>query len=677
MKKLLFIIIFLFSQTCVWSKTVKYGSYIRYEGEHQKKTGPTGVGSLVMRTKKATGLERLLVEASTASNKLNNRANKSRRNPQPQIEPLHPMEAVVADSLLGTFDGNHVTEARLCFANGVSFVGTVDYEVDCSQKGTDRIVYKLINGALTYDNNDYQISEIVPEGECLTITRTINDRRIYVSSSPFYRVSDLRSSTRLGPFVLKNILKDYKEYLPVRFTGSRSIDSLENVVLQTKGYPMEKWGMKEVGSNTIKDTKNRTVSYKAENGIYTIRLGEDEYVKFNESSVISFYRKFDSTTLRFSDKGSEITFPDGSRYNGSFTIDNMDSYGVIAGQKSDVENVLSKVLSQQYYKVGLSYFTGEFIGSTGNLVTEFFYGHTTESLKSRDYTGTWEFREANDFEKMHRIRTNSYITINKDGTYTLKRDDKSYGNLVVFQKLTENGFWKLDHNCLVLSKDPNSISESVVYYPGQSSFVSVEQLDSINRKEQIRIENKLDSLRSLPSCSDSYDIYHIDDKKEILFFKDNKCYGFFRTKITTPVQYDKSCVIGRWGIADLDQVIDINSDGSYNLYLTKKMRLSKWTETFQTCISGKWMLNNDELVLISNPKLIIVNAFVESPSYYVSKAEVNKRNAELRDIAVSAQIEKRSTTYPAGTYSKITYTASDCFYAKDIDDRNFQFFRLQ
>lgn len=681
-----YLLILCFSVFCgffsaTFAKTVKFGSHIRYEGEYDKQAGARGYGVITMRTKKANGFEKFMAEASAASQNQTKRYGQRNvpRNQQTKIELSHPIEAVVEDRLEGTFNGNEVTEAKLHLNGGVSFEGTLEYEIDCQEKDVDKIIYQLKSGTITIGREIFQIEDITPENQTLTITRTMNRTHVAVSSSTFYRINPLTKEVKVGQFTIDELMKNCKQYEPTKIIGKASIDSLENVVKVQKKHAIEQWSLRSTSEPLIfKDSRNRVLSTKVNGEEYTINIGDEESITFSNTALLRCLRNFQDAKLSFSPEESEIHYSDGKTYKGTLTVgDRMYSNGVFFGRQYDTKDLLSKLLDEDFSMTRLQPFKGKMVNADGSIENEYFYSHTLASLQSVEFSGSWELRLSDNFEKMQNVRANNTYIINSDGTYTFMQEQRVFNRIVTFDKHRESGTWKLSGNKLVFNENPATSQYTRSIYPGTISSIKFEELEAIRQQEQRNTEQFVDSIRRLPSIMHEFDIYSTLTEGQIWMFKDEQCYGLFRKNIQNDViEIEKSAIVGRWGIADYDQVIDINSDGTYTRYSTTRQVLNKWTEVFQSSTSGTWTLNNDELILISNSRLTEVNAFAENPAYFVSQSEFNNRNKELHSYAVSSQAEQRASDYTRGTFSRITRLASDFFYAKDNNGQNYQFYRL-
>lgn len=651
----------------VHAKKTKLGNYITYEGEYEKKgIGAIGSGSLYMLSK-----------------------NNTFANSQGE------KDYCVTDAMEGVFEGSHVTSARLVFNSAWYFEGTIDFNIDSQKRQYDKIKYTLSNGNLSFFPDKEKIDLHLGINDTIVIERYMDDEVITTTSSVFYINSDekikcrdlslehvlnvgriickqpvcINASNQLSGLVKKS--NGNRILVPRSGTRNNTIQSLAVLTAPVIGQKvLEKWKLKKQGTPMFYDEANRSIVTSQHENIYKIEHGED-IITYDHFRLLSLKRRYEDATITYNDTVARILYANGDIYEGMIYSKLLTQYGYYENRSNMIRAFMS---SHSINSINIDYYDGVVTKSDGQRDI-YKHGHNINIVKSSAFTGEWEVSsgKAPNFDNMN-YEGRISISPNKEYVWTIHQRDYGFARYpAVFRDSQRYGVWDIKGNELQLKQTPAKNTYSFRVYPSADNNLPVEEINKVKPLlEQEIAQTKEKEMSEGTNIISSFDVVDISDDM-IYFYIGDMAYRFIKAKDENSI--NREYFIGRWGIADYDQVIDFNSDGTYKRYDTTKSYKIGWTENFSICIEGTWRYENGELILVSVPSKSIVQATVTGVnSLYARQATARKQ--ELQQIAVSEQAKHRSNDKPRGTFSKVTSVSDMQFRVTDSKGNNYVFVKL-
>ena len=668
---ILYTLIMTLSASHIEAKKVNLGNYIVYDGEYEKRSAtPIGAGQLSMSSKDNTFV--------------NNNGEK---------------EPCVIDVLQGIFEGNHVSSAKITFNSGVVYEGTVDYEIETQPKLYDKITYTLTGGVLQCNNaNGLRGTMEFDADEVVTIERRLDAMTVTAKTSVFNITSE-KKDLRFHGFLLSDLFgSPIIQIIPSYIEGSSNIKDL--VVTRTneqRGKTLstssgnilndirqqsaanigtrvaEKWGLMSQ-EPTIQDNNGKNIDITTDNGQNIIRRGDELLSYNNNKRVIEIIRHFDDAEYHYKDTIATINYKNGDVFKGQIYSSNLYNDGEYIEERKLLECFLK---SPSTATAGIIPFTGT-LNKANNEVENFKYGHSYNSIVESDFIGMWNV-STGKFPSFDNMTEEGHINILPDHSYEWTIKQRNYGGYdepTVFMDSQRYGEWKIIDNYLVLTDKPEKTKLDKRAFPSSIGVKKMSDITALNEKYKKEALDEMEKLKHNATVSSEFDI--LDESPSIIrMFIGKLTYSFAKISDNSTeqkVNIDK--LIGRWGVADTDEIYDFNADGTYTSYRSTQDVKANWTESYTVCMTGTWSYEDNVLILITIPSETIVQAKVINPEPWAT-ARVPARNKELLQIAMEEQAEHRATDLTIGSFSTIISWSDEYFKCKkNTNGEIYDFVRL-
>lgn len=640
-----------------YAKKEKLGKYTVFEGTYKKGVGAIGAGTLTMATK-ISALDKL--------------ASVGEKQPEP----------IVVDVLTGYFNGNHVTSATLLFNSKWKFEGTVDFQVETSQDGTDQVFYTLTEGLITgprYSKHFSNKGIKLKDSQKVVIRREINNSWVSVTSTDIQVVEEANGLSFRGFNISRLIGSTIFGVQQYRFCNKIEISKLapppptytgQRYSNNTGSKKDELWELDKYGNQEYVNENGESVTFGQKDSYYYINNGSNN-VTYSNNNVLKAYVVYKDAKLTYSNKNSTIIYSNGRRYEGTVWADEIKNGGDFTSESKMLYSFLN---AKTIKESSIEPCTG--VLTDNGKVEKYSYGHKHSSIRPDSFIGTWNV-SCGKVPSFDRMNPEGFIEFLPDYTYkwTIKqRDYGSYSSPAYFIDTYRFGTWKIEENNLVLTEQTDKTILSKRVLPSEQGGIKSDILKQYEERARQEVEAENQKFSNMGTGQPSaFDLFTINTTSVQCIIND-LTYSFTRRKENNEPQFTRELLIGRWGIADYDQVFDYNADGTYARYDTKKVRTMDWTESFSTCFRGTWQIVDDELIVISDPTQSIVQAKVENPEYW-AKAKAPARNKELLNIAAEQQKSYRLS--PAtGTYSTFVSWNGQVLRLKTASGKVFNFVRL-
>lgn len=665
------------------AKKVTLGNYFYYDGDYNKSAKmPSGAGSLVM--------------YSNGNSFTDADGNK---------------DYGVTDMLAGTFNGTHVSNALLVFSSSWSFEGSVDYEINTSLNDGESIRYTLYNGKFTSrypykSNGRVKATETVLTiaEDSVIIERFINNDIVTVKSGvmvnntksgPLYfgryivagllgideiyctKKERIEASTKISDLIhLEENTQRMKQQNQKRQQNNGSLNPFSGLFKSIKAQTVshigtryaESWDFVTVDESYC-DKEGKSIVAKKNNEVSILKYGENE-VRYNSEKLLSAHRVYDDCVFSYSNTVATVKYTNGDVYQGKVYSQWLNNGGLYNSESTLLQKIVTE---KSFSKSGIDPFDGVKTFADGT-TEKFSFGHSHKSITKESVVGIYEV-SCGQYPSFDNMKFEGTIQLFEDNTYQWTIEQKTYGSetdLAVFRTSYRCGKWNILNNQLVLTETPEKNQFSCKAYPSRSNRLTQSQIEQLRAKYVQEANDQYKKTASSGSSSFAFDIVE-QSRYSLKFFIGNISYKFAKKEgLIGKIQ--PSQIVGRWAVPAYDEIYDFNSDGTYRSYNTDQIMKSDWTESFTVCQSGKWILDNQDFILICDPTKAEVQAKVVNPRNS-ALARVPARNKELLQMAVSKQAEHRKNDNIYGVLGRMI-EVSDNVLTIEARGIEFRFIRM-